>query len=87
MPSALVSTPPFAAVAAIERASISATDAIWLLAGLLPSLDSKLRVVCLIDSALLAGTSPAPKHGPQNALLTLAPLLTRSAIAPFLNKS
>ena len=45
MPRADVSTPPFAAVAAIERASISATEAICPSAGLEPSLLSKLRVV------------------------------------------
>ncbi len=79
--------PLLAAVAAIERASISATEAICPSVTFEPSLLGKLRVECLIDSPLLGGTSPAPKHGPQNAERTVAPVAIISAITPFLTSS
>ncbi len=46
--------------------------------GLEPSRLGKLRVVWRMDSAPLAGTSPAPKQGPQNAVRMVAPLAIRS---------
>ena len=36
---------------------------------------------------LFAGVSPAPKHGPQNAVLIVAPVAINVDIAPFSNKS
>ena len=59
----------------------------WPLPGLLPSLLVKFRVVWRIESPLLAGVSPAPKQGPQNAVLTTAPAAIRSVIAPFFTRS
>lgn len=56
---------PLAAVAAMERASIRHTPANWPSAGLDPSRLGKFRVVCRRLKPLLAGTSPAPKQGPQ----------------------
>ena len=82
-----VKTPPFTAVAAIERASISATEAIWLSDGLLPSLLSKFLVVCRMLKPLLHGTSPAPKHGPQKHGFTTAPLSIKDATEPFLTSA
>lgn len=38
-------------------------------------------------NALFAGVSPAPKQGPQNAVLTIAPVSIRSARRPFLASS
>jgi len=70
-------------VAAIERASISATDAIWPFPGLEPSRLGKLRVLWRIERPPLAGTSPAPKQGPQKAVRTVAPVCMSFAIAPF----
>ena len=35
----------------------------------------------------MQGVSPAPKHGPQNAVLMIAPASIRSAIRPFLTRS
>ena len=79
--------PLLAAVAAIDLASISATDAICPFCNLLPSLLGKLRVECLILNALLAGVSPAPKHGPQNAVFITPPASIIEAAAPFLISS
>ena len=70
---AAVRTPPHDAVAAIERASISATPLSCPSEGFEPSLLGKLRVVCLIERALFEGTSPAPKQGPQKQGLNTAP--------------
>ena len=84
---AAVRYPLLAAVAAIERASIRATDDICPFCNLEPSLLGKFLVECLIENALLAGVSPAPKHGPQNAVLTIAPVSIRSASLPFLASS
>ena len=78
-----VRMPPARVVAAMERASISATPAIWPLPGLEPSRLGKLRVVWRMDSEPLAGTSPAPKQGPQKAVRTVAPPAIRLARAPI----
>ena len=40
-----------------------------------------------MENALLAGVSPAPKHGPQNAVLTMVPVAIRSASIPFFASS
>ena len=82
-----VSTPPFAAVAAMERASISATAAIWPFPGLEPSRLGKLRVVCRMLNPLWAGVSPAPKQGPQNAVRITAPAPISSVTAPLVIRS
>ena len=74
--------PPLTVVAAMLRASISATPASCPLPGLEPSRLGKLRVVWRMDSAPLAGTSPAPKQGPQNAVRMVAPLAIRSVRTP-----
>lgn len=74
--------PPLAVVAAMLRASIRATPASWPLPGLEPSRLGKLRVVWRMDSAPLAGTSPAPKQGPQKAVRMVAPLAIRSVSTP-----
>ena len=74
--------PPLAAVAAMERASIRHTAANWPSPGLEPSRLGKLRVVCRRDRPLLAGTSPAPKQGPQKLGLMMAPEASRSAVEP-----
>ena len=74
---------PAAAVAAMERASISATPDIWPLPGLEPSRLGKLRVVWRRLRPLLAGTSPAPKQGPQKLGLMTAPHSSRSVVAPM----
>ena len=74
----------FLAVAATDLASISATADICPEPGFEPSLFGKFLVVCLMDRPLFDGVSPAPKHGPQNAVFTTAPLAIRSATAPFL---
>ena len=42
----------------------------------------KLRVVWRSERPLLAGTSPAPKHGPQKLGLIIAPAESRSPVAP-----
>ena len=62
-----VSIPLLAAVAAMERASMSATEEIWPFCSFEPSLLGKFRVECRMLNALFAGVSPAPKQGPQNA--------------------
>ena len=85
--SAPVRYPLFAAVAAIERASIRATDEIWPFWSFEPSRFGKLRVECLIENALFAGVSPAPKHGPQKAVLSTAPVSIILAAHPFLISS
>ena len=82
-----VKKPLFAAVAAIERASISATEEICPLCNLEPSRFGKFLVEWRILNALLAGVSPAPKQGPQNAVFTIVPAAIRSATAPFLTSS
>ena len=76
-----------AAVAAMDRASMSATADIWPFPGLEPSRLGKFLVVWRTDSPLCIGVSPAPKQGPQNAVLTIAPAAMRSAIYPFLARS
>ena len=81
---AAVSLPPFAAVAAMERASISATAAIWPSPGLEPSRLGKLRVVCRMENSPLAGVSPAPKHGPQKHSRKMTPAEIRSKTRPVL---
>ena len=55
-----------------------ATALSWPFPGLEPSRLGKLRVVCRMERPLLAGVSPAPKHGPQNAVRTMAPASMRS---------
>ncbi len=70
--------PPFAAVAAIDLASIRATEASCPPSGFEPSRFGKFLVVCLMLSPLLAGVSHAPKHGPQKAVLIVAPADIRS---------
>ena len=82
-----VKNPPFASVASILLASISATHASCPSPGLLPPLDSKFLVVCLMESPLFAGTSPAPKHGPQNAVFTFTPAVKNLVIIPFFARS
>ena len=84
---ALVRNPLFAAVAAMDLASISATDDICPFWSLLPSRFGKFLVECLIENALFAGVSPAPKHGPQNAVLRTAPVPRSFAAHPFLISS
>ena len=84
---AAVRYPLFAAVAAIERASINATEAICPLCTLEPSRFGKLRVECLMENPLFAGVSPAPKHGPQNAVFITPPAAIILAAAPFLTSS
>ena len=61
---------------------MSATDAICPSPGLLPSRFGKFRVVWRIESPPFAGTSPAPKHGPQNAERSVAPVSMRSRAIP-----
>ena len=84
---AAVKNPLFAAVAAIERASISATEATCPFCTLEPSRFGKFLVEWRMENALFAGVSPAPKHGPQNAVLTIAPVSIRDATAPFFTNS
>ena len=79
--------PPLAAVAAMDLASMRAAAAIWPSPGLEPSLLGKLRVVWRTERPLCMGVSPAPKQGPQKAVLTMAPAVMRSAIYPFLARS
>ena len=70
-----------------KRQSISATDAICPLLTFEPSRFGKFLVEWRIENALFAGTSPAPKHGPQNAVLTVAPVSMIFAMLPFLINS
>ena len=77
----------FAAVAAMERASIRATDAIWPLCSLEPSRFGKFLVEWRMLKPLLAGVSPAPKQGPQKAVFMTAPVSIRAAAAPFFTSS
>ena len=84
---AAVRKPLLTAVAAIERASISATELICPFCIFEPSLFGKFLVECLIESALFAGVSPAPKQGPQNAVLIIAPVFMISAARPLLTSS
>ena len=84
---AAVILPPFSAVAAMDRASIRHTPANWPSAGLEPSRFGKFRVVCRRERPLLAGTSPAPKQGPQKLGLMTAPVSSRSAVVPILVSS
>ena len=81
--SAEVMTPPFAAVAAIERASMRATEAVCPSRGFEPSRFGKFLVVWRRLKPRFAGVSPAPKHGPQKAVLTTAPADIRSSRHPF----
>ena len=74
-------------MAAIERASIRATDEICPFCNLLPSLFGKFLVECLILNALFDGVSPAPKQGPQNAVFITPPAPIIEAAAPFLINS
>lgn len=70
-----------------ERASISATAAIWPFPGLEPSRLGKLRVVCRMLNPLWAGVSPrrsrdrerGADHGSRADQLVTAPWLIRSA--------
>ena len=55
--------------------------------GLDPSRLGKFLVECLILNALFAGVSPAPKQGPQNAVLRIAPVSRIAAAAPFFTTS
>ena len=71
--------PPQRAVAA----SMRHTAANWPSPGLEPSRLGKFRVVCRRLRPLWAGTSPAPKQGPQKLGLMTAPLCSRSAVAPI----
>ena len=66
----------------MERASIRHTAANWPSPGLEPSRLGKLRVVCRRLRPLLAGTSPAPKQGPQKLGLMTAPVCSRSVVTP-----
>ena len=75
--------PPFFAVAAMERASIRHTPANCPSPGFEPSRFGKLRVVWRRDKPLLAGTSPAPKHGPQKLGLMIAPVSSSWAVTPM----
>ena len=75
------------AVAAIERASIRATEASWPCAGIDPSRFGKFRVVCRTQRALLAGVSPAPKQGPQKAVRITAPAAISFSMERFLISS
>ena len=81
-----VRRPLFAAVAAIERASIRATEEICPLWILEPSRFGKFLVEWRILKALFAGVSPAPKHGPQNAVFTMAPVSIRVCQCSVLRK-
>ncbi len=83
---AAVILPPFQAVAAMDRASMRHTAANWPSPGLEPSRLGKFRVVWRRLKPLLAGTSPAPKQGPQKLGLMTA-LSSRSAVAPILVSS
>ena len=59
------------------------TAANWPSPGFEPSRFGKLRVVWRRDRPLLAGTSPAPKHGPQKLGLMTAPASSSCAVAPL----
>ena len=76
-----------AAVAAIERASISMTAASCPSPGLLPSRLGKLRVVWRMERLSFAGTSPAPKQGPQKQGFKIAPASVRAENTPFFTSS
>ena len=79
--------PPFAAVAEMERASIKATAEICPSSGLEPSRLSKFLVVWRMLKQSFAGTSPAPKQGPQKQERTETPACIKVAIEPFLTSS
>ncbi len=79
---AAVMYPPFFAVAAMDLESIRATALICPSPGLEPSLLGKFLVVWRSERPLLAGTSPAPKHGPQNDGLITAPASSRASVLP-----
>ena len=66
----------------MDRASIRHTAANWPSPGLEPSRLGKFLVVWRRLRPLWAGTSPAPKQGPQKLGLITAPLWSRSAVAP-----
>ena len=51
--------------------------------GFEPSRLGKFRVVWRIDRPLLAGTSPAPKQGPQKQGLNSAPEVSSDCCTPF----
>ena len=61
------------AVAAMDLESISATEAIWPVAGLEPSRLGKFLVLWRMQKSLFPGASEAPKQGPQKAVFTLTP--------------
>ena len=67
----------------MERASISSTPDNWPSPGLEPSRLGKLRVVWRTERALLAGTSPAPKQGPQKQGLKRTPASSSACCTPF----
>ena len=79
--------PLFAAVAAMERASISATEDICPFWTLEPSLLGKFLVECLMEKALFEGVSPAPKQGPQKQVFTTTPASMKREMEPFLTSS
>ncbi len=62
---------------------MSATAESWPPDGLEPSRLGKLRVEWRMDSAPLAGVSPAPKQGPQKAFLSTAPAAISLAVEPL----
>ena len=76
-------TPWFRAVAAMDRASIRTTPDSCPSPGLDPSRLGKFRVVWRMDRPLLAGTSPAPKQGPQKQGLKRAPASSRDCCTPL----
>ena len=62
---------------------MSITAASCPFAGFEPSRLGKLRVVWRMDSASFAGTSPAPKHGPQKHGLKSAPASKSRCCTPL----
>ena len=72
-----------AAVAAIERASISATEEICPSPGFEPSRLGKFLVVWRMLNPWFDGVSPAPKQGPQKAVFTTAPASIRAPTEPL----
>ena len=71
----------------MERASMRATGGELAAARLRASRFGKLRVVWRMLKALFAGVSPAPKQGPQKAVLNIAPGGQKIGTAPLRTKS
>ena len=71
-------------MAAIDRASISATAESWPAPGFEPSRFGKFRVTWRMHSASWAGVSPAPKQGPQKAVRISAPAWISFSTEPAL---